>query len=395
MRVKRFTGLNVAETMSKIKRELGTEAVILQTRQIKEGGFLGFFAKTKVEITAAIEEKSEKTTRVIESNDEPTAVVNNEAIKKAYEAYREKERENAKERNLLETTQSEIKKMHSVLNEIKGYMTREEDKDAISEPFAKWAGFMAERGISRELTNKLLNELKKDLTEEQWNNSGMVFEKLKKRVGSLCSNTETIRPRKSRTLVVALVGPTGVGKTTTIGKLAAGFSIIEKRKVALITADTFRVAAVEQLKTFGEIIGVPVEVVMTPDDLKEAIDRHGDKELIFIDTAGRSPQHDLHMSELQAFFDKAKPDITMLVMSVTTNIADQIMVFEKFKKLSTHLILTKLDESFSLGSILDILANTSLPIAYLTNGQNVPDDIDAATSEKLTLCVLGEGSPHV
>ncbi|RNC29550.1 MAG: Flagellar biosynthesis protein FlhF [Candidatus Dichloromethanomonas elyunquensis] len=411
MRVKRFTGDNVADIMSKIKRELGSDAVILQTRQIKEGGFLGFFAKTRVEITAAIEEKPFNTSsRDAGLWEEKAQTVNTDIIKKAYEAYREKENEYAKEKgsgeftnpqggfekHLLETTQSEIREMHSILKEINRHITKtDSDKESIPEPLVKWESFLTEKGISRELTEHLLDRVKNEVAQELWNNKNTVLEKIKKQIIDYCVNTETIRPRKSKTTVVALVGPTGVGKTTTIGKLAAGFSIIERRKVALVTADTYRVAAVEQLKTFGEIIGVPVEVVMTPDGLKEAIDRHRDKELIFIDTAGRSPHHELHMSELEAFLTKAKPDLTMLVMSVTTNLADQLKAFERFNSLSTHLILTKLDESFSLGSIVDLLVRTNLPIAYLTNGQNVPDDIDAATPEKLSGYILGEGIPNV
>ncbi len=408
MRVKRFTGENVTDIMSKIKRELGPEAVILQTRQIKEGGFLGFFAKTKVEIITAIEEKPQVKPQVSgTSQNGPLQTVKTDAIKKAYEAYREKENEyamentgqeslkpsNIAEQDLLERTKSELQEMHSILKEIKGHISKEDKENP--EPLHKWVNFLITRGVSRELSNRLLYRVKNELVEGQWDNSVLVFENLKKQVANLCTNTQTIRPRKSKTLVVALVGPTGVGKTTTIGKLAAGFSIIEKRKVALVTADTYRVAAVEQLRTFGEIIGVPVEVVMTPEGLKEAIDEQRDKELIFIDTAGRSPHHDLHMSELEAFLNKAQPDLTMLVMSATTNLPDQIKAFERFKDLSTHLILTKLDESFSLGSLLDLLVNTDLPVAYLTNGQDVPDDIDAATPEKLARCVLGEGNPNV
>lgn len=397
MRVKRFVGENVTATMGKIKKELGSEAVILQTRQIKEGGFLGFFTKTKVEITAAVDEK------------EANYPVNNDDIKKAYEAYREKEIEFAQEKSDKElaphseekitNTNSELQEMHTILKEIKGHITRrEEDKPSISaipEPLEKWIKFLTKRGISEEMSSSIINTLKNNLLEDDWQNEDLVFSRIEKQVIMACTNTEIIRPKKNKSLVVALVGPTGVGKTTTIGKLAAGFSIIERRKVALITADTYRVAAVEQLKTFGEIIGVPVEVVMTPDSLQDAIERHRDKELVFIDTAGRSPFHDLHMSELEAFLQKGKPDLTMLVMSVTTNLADQLLVFERFREISTHLILTKLDESFNTGSLLDLVVKTNLPVAYLTNGQNVPDDIDAATPEKLAHCVLGEVKPNV
>ncbi len=332
--------------------------------------------------------------------------VNNDEIKKAYEAYREKEIEFAKEKSdkglgynsedIITNTNSELQEMHTILREIKGHITRREEvKPPIPEPLGKWIKFLTQRGISEEKSTSIISTLKMTLAEDDWQNADIVFASIKKQVITACTNTEIIRPKKNKSLVVALVGPTGVGKTTTIGKLAAGFSIIERRKVALITADTYRVAAVEQLKTFGEIIGVPVEVVMTPDSLQEAIERHRDKELIFIDTAGRSPFHDLHMSELEAFLQKSKPDLTMLVMSVTTNLADQLLVFERFREISTHLILTKLDESISTGSLLDLIVKTSLPVAYLTNGQNVPDDIDAATPEKLAHCVLGEVKPNV
>ena len=162
MRVKRFIGENIADTMSKIKRDLGSDAVILQTRQIKEGGFLGFFAKTRVEITAAIEEKALNSSRVVGNTEESYQAVNTDTIKRAYEAYRDKENEYAKEKvgkdleknakliehDLLETTQSELREMHSILREIKGHITRdEEDKTTTPEPLEKWVGFLTQRGV--------------------------------------------------------------------------------------------------------------------------------------------------------------------------------------------------------------------------------------------------------
>jgi len=414
MRIKRFSGDNVTEVMNKIRRDLGPDAVILQTRKYKEGGFLGFFAKNKVEITAAVEDKP--LNRNFDLTEQPYTLVNKDSIKKAYEAYRDKEKENTDkytenldkhiekekkttpssiDQDVLAKTQLELQEMHNLLKEIKKHIAREEEKDTIPEPLVKWATFLTQRGISKELIERLLSGILNDLDRELWDNSDIVFARLKNEVIKLCARTEIIRPSRSKNTVVALVGPTGVGKTTTIGKLAAGFSIIEKRKVALVTADTYRVAAVEQLRTFGQIIGVPVEVVMTPDGLKEAIIRHRDKELVFIDTAGRSPHHEMHMSELEAFMEAAKPHLTMLVQSATTNIADQKAIFERFKNLSTHLILTKLDESYRLGTILDLMVQSDIPVAYLTNGQNVPDDIDAATPEKLARYILGEDNPYV
>ena len=397
MRVKRFIGDNVAETMGKIKRELGSEAVILQTRQIKEGGFFGFFARTKVEITAAVEDKP---LLDIAEPEENSYVIKTEAIKEAYEKYREKENEEIDHSvpTQVEYTNYELKEMHNLLKEIKGHITRaesEEEQLTLPQPLGQWFTFLTQRGMTSESAAGIIDNVKNTLNQQQWEHKDSVYTVIKDYIRQQCHNTEVIKPRKNKSLVIALIGPTGVGKTTTIGKLAAGFSIIEKRKVALITADTYRVAAVEQLKTFGEIIGVPVEVVMTPDSLEEAVQRHRDKELVFIDTAGRSPNHEIHMSELEAFLNKGKPHLALLVMSVTTNPADQKLVLSKFRNMATHLIFTKLDESSHTGSLFDIMMQAKLPVAYLTNGQNVPDDIDAATPEKLAYCILGEGQPDV
>lgn len=397
MRVKRFVGENITDTMNKVKRDLGVDAVIIQTRKIKEGGFLGFFAKTKVEITAVVEEKTAVSKR--ESVRDNGAKMSPDFVKKAYETFSQKDNEQFKGSFFNKETDAahiDLKQMHIMLEEIKGHIVKDDgEKQSFSRPMERYYLLLKEKGLSEELIQYLLGNAASYLREDLLEKDEIVIEDLRKQIIKICSNTDTIRPVGHKTMVVALIGPTGVGKTTTIGKLAAGFSIIDKRRVALVTADTYRVAAVEQLRTFGEIIGVPVEVAMTPEGLQDAIQRHADKELIFVDTAGRSPHHELHMSELREFLAKASPDITMLVMSVTTNTDDQAEVLERFKNYSTHLILTKLDESTRLGSILDLVTKTTLPIAYLTNGQNVPDDIEAATPEKLARCVLGEGKANV
>lgn len=319
-------------------------------------------------------------------------------VKRAYETVQGTKNGPGRETQGRETqgqetnAQMELKQMRTMLQEIRGHIVKNDgEKQPLPLPMQKYYGFLKEKGLSEGMIQYLCENLSASLGEKQLENKEVVLDVLRRQIMKICSNTDIIKPKSSETMVVALIGPTGVGKTTTIGKLAAGFSIIDRRKVALVTADTYRVAAVEQLRTFGEIIGVPVEIAMTPDDLQEAIKRHSDKELVFIDTAGRSPHHEAHMSELQKFLEKASPDLTMLVMSVTTNADDQAKVLEKFKKYSTHLILTKLDESTHLGSILDLVTKTPLPIAYLTNGQNVPDDIEAATPEKLAQSILGEG----
>jgi len=392
VRVRRFVGDNVSETMGKVKRELGSEAVILQTREFSDGGFFGLFGKKKVEITAAIEEAPVTVQKATPSNT-------------GYDVERVKpplSRKGSNSNDQSQDLQAEVKSMRLLLEQMNRQMKeqikeRTEVKEEISvwpPVLQRWVDHLQGRGISENLVKRLISYVQQTLPPEEWAENSQVYARIEANVRQICGQIGLIQPGIEKPRIVALVGPTGVGKTTTIGKLAAGFSIVDKRKVALITADTYRVAAVEQLKTFGEIIGVPVEVVMTPTGLNEALQLHSDKELIFIDTAGRSPHHDLHMSELRAFLDEAKPDFTMLVMSATTQSADQHRIYKRFEDLTTHLIFTKLDETGSAGSILNLLGQTTLPTAYLTNGQNVPDDIEAATPYRLARYIIGEEMPH-
>jgi flagellar biosynthesis protein FlhF len=385
LRVKRFIGENIAETMGKVKKELGSEAVILQTRQYREGGFLGFFSKPKVEITAAIEDIPVAKKKTAES----VPVANKKTAESAHVSVN-----SLPEKDVL-LLQHEIRGMKEILKKINKQMDGlEEERNLWPGSLQAWADVLRERGLSEGLLNRILCQIQQTLAEEEWSDEQRVRLKLEEIISGICINTSVIQPGVDKPKIVALIGPTGVGKTTTIGKLAAGFKIIDKRKVALITVDTYRVAAVEQLKTFGELIGVSVEVAMTPSGLQDALNRHSDKELIFIDTAGRSPHHCLHMSELKAFLDKANPDFTILVMSATTQISDQLRVFKNFEPFTTHLLFTKLDETECSGSILNILDNTTLPTVYIANGQNVPDDIEVATPRRIASYILEKGNSY-
>jgi flagellar biosynthesis protein FlhF len=189
--------------------------------------------------------------------------------------------------------------------------------------------------------------------------------------------------------VVALVGPTGVGKTTTIAKLAANFRLRENRRVGLITVDTYRIAAVEQLRTYADIIDLPMEVVSTPREMREAVQRMRTFDLVLMDTAGRSPRDEVRIQELRSMLAEASPDEVHLVLSAAASGRSLVAAAERFAPAGvTSLLVTKLDEATGLGHLLSLTRTCGLPVSYLTDGQNVPDDIAVADPRRLAQLIL-------
>jgi flagellar biosynthesis protein FlhF len=169
---------------------------------------------------------------------------------------------------------------------------------------------------------------------------------------------------------------------------------MEQKKVAIVTVDTHRIAAVEQLRTYAEIIGVPLEVALSPHELREAVKRHGSADLILLDTVGRSPRNDLGIAELRQLVQVAKPAETHLVLSATAKPGDLVEALDRFRPLNpTRLLFTKLDETASYGGLLSCCFVSDLPVSYLGTGQEVPDDIEEASPERIAqLVVYGGGS---
>ncbi|MEM9660254.1 MAG: GTPase, partial [Planctomycetota bacterium] len=193
--------------------------------------------------------------------------------------------------------------------------------------------------------------------------------------------------------VVALVGPTGVGKTTTIAKLAANFRLRESKRVGLITVDTYRIAAVEQLRTYADIIDLPMEVVSTPREMREAVEQMRRFDLILMDTAGRSPRDDVKIHELRSILSEAAPHEIHLVLSAAAGARSLANAARQFAAAGvTSLLVTKLDEATGPGNLLTLSRTCKLPFSYLTDGQNVPDDIRIAEPNTLAQLILGVGA---
>ena len=203
------------------------------------------------------------------------------------------------------------------------------------------------------------------------------------------SFSEGIKLNRHGVRIAALLGTTGVGKTTTLAKIAAKFVLEQGISAALITADTYRISAVEQLRTYSDILGLPLEIVYSPAELSKAINRHRNKDLILIDTAGRSQHNDYQMKELQEFLAANQRIEKHIVLSTTTKSSDAKDILEKFAVCEPDkVIFTKTDETASLGLLINLLFKQKLSLSYLTNGQSVPDDIIPASAQVLTDLLL-------
>lgn len=245
--------------------------------------------------------------------------------------------------------------------------------------------------IDDDLARELICNLRKNCTPEQLHDSVGSRALLSAMVEADIQCSPPIQTEVGRRRVVALVGPTGVGKTTTIAKLAANFRLRDGIRMGLVTVDTYRIAAVEQLRTYAEIIDLPMKVVTSPQEMRRALDELADLDLVLIDTAGRSPRDELKIQELKSLLNEANVDEVHLVMSLTASVRSIRMTCEQFSSVNpTSLILTKLDEAAGAGSLLSISRDVRLPFSYLTTGQDVPEDIEPANACRVARLVLGE-----
>jgi flagellar biosynthesis protein FlhF len=244
--------------------------------------------------------------------------------------------------------------------------------------------------ISEDFARELIDRLRAEAPGEEIDDPLLAKARIARMIEAEIRTSGPIRAAAGRHRIVALVGPTGVGKTTTIAKLAANFRLRDRLRVGLITVDTYRIAAVEQLRTYADIMDLPMEVVSTPREMRAAVNRLADLDLVLMDTAGRSPRDEIKIQELKSMLAEARADEVHLVLSGVSSAASLRRTAEMFAPVgTTALVLTKLDEATGLGGLLPLLRGCSLPLSYMTNGQNVPDDIEQAESRRLARVVLG------
>jgi flagellar biosynthesis protein FlhF len=368
MEVKSFRAKTMQQALELVRREFGGDASVVHTREVNRS-FLGrMLVGRQVEVVAMPAPTPEPA--IVERLATPVPALHEEID------YRARYRQNL-DSELAEQIGS-LRTMVEQLCESRGDRgSKNELPRGMFQAYTDLIEADVEEATARELIDLLGAE----------GRGGSGFDSADRLRGLVTQQIQTtgpIRITPGERRLVALVGPTGVGKTTTVAKLAANFRLREKKRVGLITVDTYRVAAVEQLRTYADIIDLPMEVVATPREMREAVNRMTDLDLVLLDTAGRSPRDEVQIQELKSMLGEARADEVHLVLSSTAASKSLVKTAEQFAQVgATSLLLTKLDEAMSLGHLLTLFRNCPLPLSYLTTGQNVPDDIAVAASASL------------
>ncbi len=373
--VRTFRAATMHEALTMVRRELGPQAAILHTREVQTRRLFGWLAGPRqIEVTAAtaVNVPSRLPPRPARDREPEPGLPSPPSPRTA---------------PLPEAMQSQLSELQAMVKQL---CRRSEDRRGPELPEGLFRLFtdLLDCDLSEQSARELIERVRSQTPLGQADDVMLAKARLARMISGEIGTAGPIALVPGRCRLAALVGPTGVGKTTTIAKLAAIYRLKEKRRVGLITVDTYRIAAVEQLRTYAEIIELPMQVVSTPREMREAVRRMGNLDLVLLDTAGRSPKDEVKIQELRAFLTEAEADEVHLVLSAVAGASCLQHTVERFSGVgATAILLTKLDEAPSLGHLLPLLRG-NLPLSYLTNGQNVPDDIEVADAKRLAGLLL-------
>lgn len=452
MRVKRYVVDSMPDALQKIRTDLGKDAVILNTKEIRTGGFLGFFAKKKIEVIAATDTAASAPASLSAAKTSGHNSVK-PVVPRTYNPYAAAMKKAKEQVAVLDAEQERPGPDESVVAEIPAAPNRDkqpaiaqtspvaqnlsvtqtslitqippvapnpsvgrEREDALMEELKQMKEMMfklsqqyketekrspalqtiEERLLRHEVDPLIVFRLMEHVEEEAAEQGvaeiteSFAVESVRKQLAAMLTSGQNkhIAPD---TKIAHFVGPTGVGKTTTIAKLAAEQVLKYQRKVGFITSDTYRIAAVEQLKTYATILNIPLEVVCSPQDLSKAFQQLEDRDIIFMDTAGRNYRNEMYVSELNALLQSRGKSETFLVLSLTTKYKDMKVITNNFTKFRLDKVLfTKMDETDSYGSILNLVNDFNLQLSYIANGQSVPDDIMEVNEQQIADLLVEE-----
>ena len=426
MIIKKFQAKTEEAALELARKELGSGIVVMNVKKVKKKGLFSIFKPQQVEVTVALEEEEkqnfrEAVAKVSEIARQSEAAGNTRSAKTEPEQpakqgkaepgpQPEKQRQQEKQRQPEKNTQTIDSRQESAIEEKLSTLqnllekqigsTQEEEKESEGEEkkedsnvafFHLLYKMLLDNEIEETYANQLVEELdgsvKPDMPIDYL--LSVVYQKMVLIIGQ----TKTIQSAEKGPKLVYFIGPTGVGKTTTIAKIASRLSVVEKKKIVLLTADTYRIAAAEQLRTYANILEVPFRIIYTPQEIRTAIEDYAAYDYIFVDTSGHSQkntdQRDDTLALLRAADGQAEKEV-YLVVSATTKYRDLLNIADTYQKLTDfRLVFTKLDETQCQGNLLYLRLHTDAPMSYVTCGQNVPDDIGEFDAQKTVKLLLG------
>ena len=362
MRIKTYEADTIQDAMDQIKQDLGPNALILNTRQVtKSVKWFGLAKKHMIEVVAGI-----ATPKKAES-DSSSALVPIPSPDVL---------DTQSENSVVEGKTVEAIALRNI-------------RSALDDVYQR----QIERGINKELSQRLVYLLDDIISNSVSHNRELETKTIRQdfndRLSQVIQVSGGVDFSVEEQQIISLVGPTGVGKTTTVAKLAAVSSVLNYKKVGLISIDAYRIAAYDQLKTYAEIIGLPVELALSPQGARDAIDKFADQDIIIVDSVGRSPNHQVHMAELHGYMQVIRPTEVHLTVSASVKFEDLVRIVDRYRTLDvSRIIFTKLDETVTLDTVVNGAYYTKYPISYLGVGQTVPDDLEVAEIERISSFLL-------
>ena len=411
MSTRTYEAPTMSDALADVKRDLGRDAVILHTRNVRKGGVLGLFGGRAVwEVTAApnvnvlsrpLQGQYVPVAPEAPRRDEAFCDADADLFEPDYagEDFAAGEEPETPDRTdegngADEVIVEQLTDIRDMLNTLMaGHAAPEAPK--LPAALHEMHNRLCNEEVAERTATDLITELRMALTGEELADRPLVRTRLAEMIAERIPRApEAARAPDTRARVIALIGPTGVGKTTTVAKLAANMKLKKDLRVGLITIDTYRIAAVDQLKTYAEIIEVPLRTVLTPQEMHQAIYAMRSMDMILIDTVGRSQNDRLRLNQLRSFLTAADADEVHLVVSATANRRCVSNILTQFCPLGANrVIVTKLDEAEAYGIVLNVTESCKLPLSYISAGQEVPDDIDRADPHELAKLIVG-GNGH-
>ncbi|WP_010301470.1 flagellar biosynthesis protein FlhF [Kurthia senegalensis] len=367
MKMKKYTAESMTEAMAKVQRDFGEDAMIVSSKAIYSKGFLGMFKKKNYEIVVGVEPLTMPPKKV-ETSFFTKEVTNVEMI----------------EQNKMNTSMNQIQDEIASLKKL----LKTQSSSAVSVQYPEVLKKVIDQMENQELDKELVTSISDELFDIYKNSREELSEAQMKRFAKMALRQALdgveMKGISYEKKYINVLGPTGVGKTTTIAKMAARAVLEKRKKVGFITADTYRIGAIEQLKTYANLLQAPVEVIYSYDDYKLAKEKLSDCDFIFIDTAGRNYRESKYVDDVTKLIELNEDMENFLILSITAKQRDMEAIIEQFSAYPiSKFIFTKLDETNTIGTIVNLMVKYNKGLAYYTNGQEVPEDIVEASLDKI------------